>query len=271
MQTMEDYVEWLDHPTRAFAKSTQGIYKSNLKQFLGFDDFAKVPSICEVERFLQAKRKKSASSAVMQALNAIKAYCEYLQIHSYPVDSKIFSYSSPSVWRGPELLTPAEVTQLLRAPDQSTDEGYCAYALFALLYLGALKPIEATHLNIFGIDKDSVLVATDKFKKRVPTSGSLHRAIQVQVDRVKSHNTYVFIDTYGYRIDATSCQVLLAAYGRQAGIAKKISPYSLRRAFIVHAQDAGASFELIMSLLGLTDNPETHKEHIALQTAHFSI
>ncbi|WP_164998344.1 site-specific tyrosine recombinase/integron integrase [Candidatus Nanosyncoccus alces] len=160
-----------------------------------------------------------------------------------------------------------EVEDMLNQIDTSTESGLRDRAIIELLYSGGLRVSE-----LVGLDRGSINLERREFMVR--GKGSKDRPIfisQSAADRVQdyldartdslpalflnnSRNTQT-VDTSGdfRRITARSVERIVEKYARLAGIAKHVSPHTLRHSFATDLLMNGADLRSVQSMLGHAD------------------
>jgi integrase/recombinase XerD len=120
------------------------------------------------------------------------------------------------------------------------------HALASLLALNGLRISEALGTNIEDLAVERghrTLRVLRKGGKRVtiPLAPRTARAIDLAVgERVEGP---IFLSAGGGRLDRHAAARMVRRLARQAGLAKRIGPHSLRHAFITAALDAGATYK----------------------------
>jgi integrase/recombinase XerD len=118
----------------------------------------------------------------------------------------------------------------------------CEHALVCLLALNGLRVSEATGADIehLGLERGHrTLTITRKGGRAVtiPLAPRTARAIDLAVG--ERTDGPVFLATDGRRLDRHGAGRIVRKTARRAGIAKTVTPHTLRRAFITAALDAG--------------------------------
>ena len=85
----------------------------------------------------------------------------------------------------------------------------------------------------------------------MPLAPRTARAIRLYIG--ERTNGPIFLGSYGQRMDRHAADRAVKRIARRAGIAKKISPHSLRHSFITAALDAGVALRDVQDAASHTD------------------
>ena len=190
--------------------------------------------------------------------------------------------SSPRVGRSlPEALSVEEVERLLTAPkSQHTPESLRDRAMLELLYATGMRVTEMVSLDIDDIDLQSGTV-------RCLGKGGKERMIPIHSRAVEIVETYLeqgrpdhegknsqraaFLNRRGVRLTRQGFWLILKKYVNQVGLAKNITPHTLRHSFATHLLRGGAQLRHVQELLGhasiTTTQVYTHltTEHVRME------
>ncbi len=183
--------------------------------------------------------------------------------------------------RVPQVLSEAQVEQLLAAPEVGTPLGLRDRAMLELLYASGLRVSELVGLPLQHIDlQQGVLRVLGKGSKErlVPFGQVAQDWLQeyVQDGRPailggqRSHDC--FVTQRGSAMTRAMFWVLVKKYAAQAGITVPLSPHTLRHAFATHLLNHGADLRVVQLLLGHADISTTqiytHVARARLQQLH---
>lgn len=149
----------------------------------------------------------------------------------------------------PEVLSGDEVSNLLSC---ITNIKHRAFLL--TLYSAGLRLNEASHLKITDIDSQrmQLKVACGKGAKerRVPLSPRLLMELREYWKEVRSPNWLFPGKTFDVPLAPTTIQKVIKASAAKAGIARNITPHTMRHSFATHLLEAGVDLLAISRLLG---------------------
>jgi integrase/recombinase XerD len=175
----------------------------------------------------------------------------------------------------PNVLSEAEINDLLNAPDLNTIEGVRDRAMLELLYATGLRVSELTALvqRDFDLERGLLTCRGKGSKQRyIPIGRSAVFWLQ---EYGKVRNTfekgvsvkYFFIRVGGGPLTRQQVWELLKRYTVKLGL-EKVSPHSLRHSFATHLIQNGADSRSVQALLGHSDLATTQiythlsKEHL---------
>ncbi len=162
----------------------------------------------------------------------------------------------------PASLTEADIEGLLNAPDIHVPLGLRDRAMLEVLYASGLRVSELVSL-------DSAQISLNMGIIRVMGKGGKERLTPLGEEALEWVSRYVtgvrrillgesssnalFITSRGSAMTRQAFWYLIKRYARQAGIAKPLSPHTLRHAFATHLLNHGADLRVVQLLLGHAD------------------
>ena len=205
-----------------------------------------------------------APTSVKRRLSAIKGLYRYLVreevIPTSPADL-IATPKAPD--RLPDVLSIAQVNDLMAHADDSTPASQRDHALLEVLYGCGLRASEACDLNLgdLALDEGYLRVLGKGDKERVaPISGAALRTLSAYLDegrrsleggRGKSGGA-VFLNARGGRLTRQSVHKIVARAGLAIGVSN-LHPHTLRHSFATHLLEGGADLRAIQEMLGHSD------------------
>lgn len=213
-----------------------------------------------------------ASSSIARALIALKVFCRFLYREKLMDQDIGKGFDSPKLWQLlPEVLTIEEVDSLLAAADQSSATGMRDRAILEVLYATGIRVSELCSLTIYAVDDLSVKVMGKGKKERVvPIGMPALKAIDRYLG-MREHclSEILFLTEKGKPLDRIAVWRMVKRYARRAGIAKPISPHTLRHSFATHLLENGADLRVIQEMLGHSSIATTDRyTHVSSSHLH---
>ncbi len=288
MQALID--QFLDYISLELGLSlnTRMAYATDLRKFVGFLEVRKIATLNSLTRkqlldFLMGEREKGlAANSVSRLFVVIKVWLRYLQQENLLAQNVAEAMDSPKLWKIlPETLSIKEVERLLAAPAGDKPQAVRDRALLEVFYASGLRVSELCSLTLDDLHFDAgYLRCIGKGQKErvVPFSeqsgqilaGYLRQA-RPRLARDPSVRA-VFLTRLGQAFDRRSVWRMVKRYARNAGIAKSISPHTLRHSFASHLLQNGAPLRVIQEMLGHADIATTqiytHVDPARLKSIH---
>jgi integrase/recombinase XerC/integrase/recombinase XerD len=132
-------------------------------------------------------------------------------------------------------------------------------ALFELAYSCGLRAEEIVSLDLGDIDFESeTLRVTGKGSKTrmLPIGEPAQRALRTYLERARraleprADESALFVSRRGRRLSPSDVRRRLEKWVREAAVAGRISPHTLRHSFATHLLEGGADLRSIQELLG---------------------
>ncbi|HEY0695490.1 MAG TPA: site-specific tyrosine recombinase XerD [Kribbella sp.] len=269
---------YLDHLTveRGLAANTLASYRRDLRRYDGFlagEGLTDLGAISEVavSGFLMRLREGDADHPPLSASSAGRTVVAVRGFHRFclreglaAVDPAAAIKPPAPPQRLPKALSVDEVTRILKAAAGAEAEPAVLTtrdaALLEFLYGTGARISEAVGLDVDEVDLETgtVLLRGKGSKERVVPVGSYARealsAYQVRgrpdLVRRGRGTPALFLNARGGRLSRQSAWTVLRRAAQRAGIAKEISPHTLRHSFATHLLDGGADVRVVQELLG---------------------
>ncbi|MGA2462759.1 MAG: site-specific tyrosine recombinase XerD [Thermodesulfobacteriota bacterium] len=254
---------------KGLSKNTIDAYSHGLNRFLDYlrkKGIQEMPSVSkfDVRAFLLALKKQGLSTkTVLRNLVAIRTLFQFLIQEGILEANPIEELESPKISKTlPEILTLKEVEQLLEQPNPQTPLAIRDRAMLEVLYATGMRVSELTHLPINQVNLEGgyVLVFGKGSKERIIPLGSEAMkwvALYLKVARERlakgKESPFLFINRSGRGMSRQQFWKNIKAYGRRAGIRKRITPHLLRHSFASHLLEGGADLRSVQMMLGHVD------------------
>ena len=193
-------------------------------------------------------------------LSGVRAFYRYLQTDGYIADDPSELLESPQLGDHlPEVLTTEEVDRLEQAVDLTKWEGQRNKAIVEVLFSCGLRVSELVTLRLSDLYLDEHfvrIVGKGRKERLVPISESAVRQLKLwftdrNLMKIKpGEEDYVFLNRRGAHLTRTMILIMIKQLGAEAGIAKTISPHTLRHSFATALLEGGADLRAIQAMLG---------------------
>jgi integrase/recombinase XerD len=259
---------WLED---GLSRNTLESYRSDLQQFgdwlakQKWNDSALVAAThSDLLGFLAYKVSvKVKASTTSRELSSLKRFYRFLLRQGKIQADPSLNIDTPKLPRSlPASLTEADVEALLNVPDVEQSLGFRDRAMLEVLYASGLRVSELVGLEVAQISLSmGVIRVTGKGgKERLAPLGEealewvirYIEEIRSLLLRGKTSNA-LFVTSRGSAMTRQAFWHLIKRYARLAGIAKALSPHTLRHAFATHLLNHGADLRVVQMLLGHAD------------------
>ena len=267
-RTIEAFADalWLE---RGLSANTLSAYRSDLRAFSCWLLRDRGLGLCEARRtdlldylaLLAISGRKPRSSA--RLLSCLRQFYGHLLRQGRITDDPSTRVDPPRLGRPlPKTLTESEVEALLDAPDTSDVRGYRDRTMLELLYASGLRVTELVTLRpqAVSLNQGVVRITGKGDKERLVPLGE--EASRWLGDYVRGPRAVILggrASEYLFPTSRSDCMTrqafwqLIKRYATTAGIAKELSPHTLRHAFATHLLNHGADLRVVQMLLGHSD------------------
>ena len=218
---------------------------------------------------------KARSTA--RALSCLRGLYRYLLRENVISEDPTLRIENPKLGRPlPASLTETDVEALLSSPDVTTTIGLRDRTMLEVLYASGLRVTELVTLRLTDINLRQGVV-------RVMGKGSKERLVPLGEEAIAWIQKYllearqellkknlqqdiVFPSTQAKPMTRQTFWYRIKLHAHNAGIAKKLSPHTIRHAFATHLLNHGADLRVVQLLLGHSDLSTTQiYTHVAQQ------
>ena len=225
-----------------------------------------------------------AATTIHRQVSALRTYYKFLVGEGIATRDPSERIESPKRWRAlPTVLTVAEIDKLLAAPNTDEPLAIRDRALLEFAYATGVRVSELVGLKLQDIlFTDGVARVFGKgAKERLVPVGrralgavSLYaREIRPTLDRGKGRGI-LFLNARGTPLSRVGAWGVIKATARRAGIAKRVTPHTLRHTFATHLLEGGADLRAVQEMLGHADLATTqlytHVDRDYLRSVHKS-
>jgi integrase/recombinase XerD len=282
--------QFLDHLTleEGLSPKTREAYGADLADFSRFVQAAGVHSPSGVTRklvidYLHAAKARGLSvSTISRRLVAVKVFFRYLLQEGLLQKDVTAVMESPRLWKVlPGTLSVKEVDRMLTVAVGNAPPAVRDRAMLELLYATGLRVSELATLTLEDLHLDSgYLRCMGKGSKVriVPFGDEARRHVERYLREARTpllgrkSSRHVFLTYRGAGFSRQGIWKLIKQYARRAGIARAVSPHTLRHSFASHLLANGAPLRMIQEMLGHADIATTqiytHVDQGRLRAVH---
>ncbi|MBI3938308.1 MAG: site-specific tyrosine recombinase XerD [Betaproteobacteria bacterium] len=257
---------WLED---GLARNTLESYRRDLAQFAqwlgaryGRDLTAATHAdLLDYLAFRVRSRAKAATTG--RQLSSLKRFYRFLLRQGRIGADPSLNIDAPKLPRGlPETLTEEDVEHLLGAPDTGDALGLRDKTMLETLYATGLRVSELVGLELAQVSEDMGIV-------RVLGKGAKERLVPLGEEALAWIGRYLaegrprlarrrasnalFVTNRGKPMTRQAFWCLIKRHAKRAGLAKLVSPHTLRHAFATHLLNHGADLRVVQLLLGHAD------------------
>lgn len=253
------------------AKNTQLAYMRDLRLLMKSLQLKADEELLQVSRqqliayLVRLKQEGRAASTVARKLASIKAFYRFLTAERYIRRNPAEVLEAAS--RGlhlPKVLSVQEIERLLDEPNLGTLDGYRDKTMLELLYATGMRVSELVNVPVKNVDMKMqyVIVMGKGSKERMLPLGrtALHylehylSVVRPQLLHGKPDAAAeLFVTGWGGPMTRERFYEIIVAYGKSAGISKRVTPHMLRHSFATHLLNNGTDLRIVQELLGHAD------------------
>lgn len=162
----------------------------------------------------------------------------------------------------PDILSVADVRNLLEAPVATTPSGTRDAAMLELLYAAGLRVSELIHLRLMDVNLEGCflrVVGKGSKERIVPFGSYAKNKIDSYLETARPAlmkgriGAYLFVARAGKPMTRQGFWKLLKKYAQKCGSLKHITPHTLRHSFATHLLEGGADLRTVQVMLGHVD------------------
>ena len=288
-----DFLAYLELE-RGLSRNTLEAYRSDLQQFGEFLSRRTVDPLAVAPGDLRAyvselangsgHRAAAAPATLQRKIACLRSFYRHLRreqiLESDPTSELRAPRSRATL---PKVLSRDEVAHLLAQPRGSSPSALRDRALLETMYACGLRASEAIALELGQLDLQSGIVrARGKGSKEriVPVGSKAIQALRAYLDKGRPRlvglreEPRVFLNARGGGLSRQGLYKIVQRHARTAGLARRMSPHTLRHTFATHLLAGGCDLRSLQEMLGHADigttQVYTHLSADRLRDVYFS-
>ena len=254
-----------DRKAGGLTASTVEFYAIRLRQFAAYCDAQAVTQVQEItpdylRRYLLLLAETHNPGGVHAAFRTLRAFFRWLD----------FEEVMPPEWKNPmskvkapkvpqELLEPVSLTDAAKLIEscKQGDNAERDKAIFLFLLDTGARASELRNVNLEDVDLGAGAVIIRQGKGRKPRTVFIgrktRRALRAYLRTRRDNAPALFVTIFGDRLTYTGLREILRRRAKDAGLTKKPTLHSFRRAFALNMLRNGADIFTLQRLMGHSD------------------
>jgi integrase/recombinase XerD len=223
-----------------------------------------------------------AASSIRRNISAVRTYFKFLVGEGHVVRDPSDRLETPKRWRTlPDVLSVEEVERLLAAPSIEEPMVFRDRAMLELAYGAGLRVSEWITLGVRDVMFDDMLVRVfgkGGKERLVPIGRNAIGAVALYLRELRPRlergegQGILFLNARGEPMTRMGAWKILRRHVTTAGLAKRVTPHTLRHSFATHLLENGADLRAVQEMLGHADISTTqiytHVDREYLRTVH---
>lgn len=236
----------------------------------------------DYREYLRSQTRKGQSTRTLaRRVAAIRVFLRFLITQGFDTTALLAQLERPKPDHYlPQVLSRAQVNQLISAPTPDSPLFARDVAILELLYACGLRASELCDLKLADVNLPvgCVRVLGKGSKERIVPCGraaveAIARYLMECRPRLDRRNSdRLFVSRTGRPMERIGLWMLVERYARKSGLLKTVSPHVLRHCFATHLIGGGADLRIVQELLGHSDiattQVYTHVDQQRLKSLH---
>ncbi len=229
----------------------------------GIEDLGNADTTAILGWLVYLTRQGLSAKSRARHLISIRGFYKYLTAEKLISVNPLKDINIPKTGRHlPGVISVNEVEALLDACDVTTPKGQRNLAMMEIMYGAGLRVSELIFLKVVDVNLDAGLVRVmgKGAKERIVPIGSKAKdaaRLWLEQGRPKAlkqlSSDFLFIARAGKPMTRQAFWKIIKKHALVAGIARPVSPHTLRHSFATHLIEGGADLRSVQTMLGHSD------------------
>src|SRR6056297_1606733 len=229
----------------------------------GIEDLGNAETTAILGWLVYLTRQGLSAKSRARHLISIRGFYKYLTAEKLISVNPLKDIDIPKTGRHlPGVISVNEVEALLDACDVTTPKGQRNLAMMEIMYGAGLRVSELIFLKVVDVNLDAGLVRVmgKGAKERIVPIGSKAKdaaRLWLEQGRPKElkqlSSDFLFIARAGKPMTRQAFWKIIKKYALVSGIARPVSPHTLRHSFATHLIEGGADLRSVQTMLGHSD------------------
>ncbi|HVN47560.1 MAG TPA: site-specific tyrosine recombinase XerD [Bacteroidota bacterium] len=218
-----------------------------------------------ITKFVELLHRRALSPrSIGRTLSAVRGFHRYLIGEEEAAEDPTQIIDSPKREKKlPDVLSIAEVDEILKQPDTNTRLGIRDRAILETLYATGVRVSELVNLKQSNLMfQDGLIRVFGKGSKEriVPIGRSARQWIEEYMKQERIHlvkagksQDSVFLNVRGSKLTRSMILKMVSKYASAAGVKKDVHPHTFRHSFATHLLEGGADLRAVQEMLGHAD------------------
>ena len=266
---------YMDHLTIEKGLSANSItaYGADLSSYLNYLSGNGIEDLCDADTtavlgwLVYLTRHGLSAKSRARHLISVRGFYKYLTSEKMVPVNPLKDIDIPKTGKHlPCVISITEVEALLNACDAATPKGQRNLAMMEIMYGAGLRVTELVCLKVADVNLEAGLVRVmgKGAKERiVPIGSKAKEAATLWLDQGRPmalkqlSSDFLFTARAGRPMTRQSFWKIIKKYALAAGIARPVSPHTLRHSFATHLIEGGADLRSVQTMLGHSDISST--------------
>lgn len=202
-------------------------------------------------------------SSIRRNVSALRTYFAFLLGEGIVVSDPTDRVELPRTWRRlPGVLSRDEVARILDAPDPSDRLFWRDKALLEFAYASGVRVGELITVKVRDVDLQeglALVFGKGSRERIVPLGRAALQSVMVYLREIRpglARNRAegaVFLNARGTPLSRMGVWKILRRHVERSGVAKRVTPHTLRHSFATHLLEGGADLASVQEMLGHAD------------------